>query len=178
MTTPVDAAVQNGYGFGLGSDTAFGGRRRISHGGGINGFLSMLAYYPTDSLTVVVLANTTPVPLGLIANNLARIVFGLPLEGVRLRRVALSAREMAQYVGDYTITRPNGTQLQFNVSIDGDRLMGQAPGQPKNELIPNGNHVFSADFDRTVRMTFVVENGRATKLTLRQGGAEMPGVRR
>jgi CubicO group peptidase (beta-lactamase class C family) len=178
MTTPVGAATQNGYGFGLGSDTSLAGHRRISHGGGIHGFLSMLAHYPDDSLTVVVLANTSPVAINLIAHNLARIVFGLPLEGARAPRVALSAAQRAPYVGEYTITRPNGSPLQLQISLEGDRLMAQAPGQPQQELIPNGNHTFSADFDRTMRLTFVVENGKATKLTLRQGGAEMPGVRK
>ena len=56
--------------------------------------------------------------------------------------------------------------------------MGQGAGQPKLEMIPNGNHVFSGDFDRNMRMTFVVEGGKATRLTLRQGGADMPGVRK
>jgi CubicO group peptidase (beta-lactamase class C family) len=178
MTTPVGAAVQTGYGFGLGADTSLSGHRRISHGGGINGFLSMLAYYPNDSLTVVVLANTSPVSVPLIANNLARIMLGLPLEGIRLPRVALTPAQLAAYVGDYTVTRPNGSPLPLTVSIDGDRLMAQAQGQPKLELIPNGNHLFSFDFDRNMRLTFVVENGRASKLTMRQGGNDMAGVRK
>ena len=35
-----------------------GGRRLISHGGGINGFLSHANYYPAEDLTVVVPFNT------------------------------------------------------------------------------------------------------------------------
>jgi D-alanyl-D-alanine carboxypeptidase len=79
MTTPIGAAIMSHYGFGLGVDS-LAGHRRIAHGGGINGFLTHAAYYPGDSLIVVVLANTSPVPLDLIARNIARIVLGLPLD--------------------------------------------------------------------------------------------------
>jgi CubicO group peptidase (beta-lactamase class C family) len=45
------------YGFGL-SVADVGRRRAISHGGGINGFLSDVLYHPDDDLIVVVLQNT------------------------------------------------------------------------------------------------------------------------
>jgi D-alanyl-D-alanine carboxypeptidase len=80
MTTPIGAAEASHYGFGIGSDSV-GGHRRIGHGGGIHGFVSMLSHYPDDSLTIVVLANSAPAPVGRIAGNLARIVFGMPLAG-------------------------------------------------------------------------------------------------
>ena len=53
MTTP----FLSGYAFGLMVDTS-GGRKRISHGGGIEGFNTVLEYYPEDRLTVVVLENS------------------------------------------------------------------------------------------------------------------------
>jgi D-alanyl-D-alanine carboxypeptidase len=79
MTTPIGAAAASHYGFGLASDS-LGGHRRVSHAGGIHGFVSMLAHYPDDSLTIVVLANSVPAPVGPIAANLARIMFGMPPE--------------------------------------------------------------------------------------------------
>jgi D-alanyl-D-alanine carboxypeptidase len=79
MTTPVPGAAAGArYGFGLAADTLLG-HRRIQHSGGIHGFQTMLAHYPNDSLTVVVLSNSTPSPVGPVAGNLARIVLGLPL---------------------------------------------------------------------------------------------------
>lgn len=60
MTTP--APLEDGtpirYAMGLGVDER-GDRRQIAHGGGINGFLSQLAWYPDEQLTVVVLQNST-----------------------------------------------------------------------------------------------------------------------
>lgn len=52
MTTP----FKGNYGFGLVMDKV-GARRRIAHGGGIFGFNTMLARYPDDKLTVIVLGN-------------------------------------------------------------------------------------------------------------------------
>jgi D-alanyl-D-alanine carboxypeptidase len=87
MTTPVGAAILRHYGFGLGVDS-LAGHRRIAHGGGINGFLTHAAYYPDDSLVIVVLANTSPAPVDLMARNVARIVFGLSPEPAPPARAA------------------------------------------------------------------------------------------
>ncbi len=52
MTTP----FLHDYAYGLGVETA-GGRKMISHNGGIEGFNSRLNYYPEAKVVVVVLAN-------------------------------------------------------------------------------------------------------------------------
>lgn len=79
MTTP--APLEDGtairYAMGLSVDTLWGGRRVIAHGGGINGFVSALAYYPEEDLTVVVLQNAAAQPgAGALAGELAEIVLG------------------------------------------------------------------------------------------------------
>jgi len=176
MTTPFGAALQSHYGFGLGSDS-LGGHARIGHGGGINGFLSMLSYYPTDSLTVVVLANSSPSPVDVIAANLGRIVFGMPLEGGPAPRASVTEAQLATYVGDYTLALPNGP-LVVHITREGDKLFARGEGQPAFELIPRGNHVFGAEFDPALRVTFSVANDRATKLILHQGGVDIEGQRR
>src|SRR5438128_9525983 len=50
MTTP----FKNDYAFGLGVRTSKG-RKVIEHNGGIEGFNTLLAYYPEDKLTIAVL---------------------------------------------------------------------------------------------------------------------------
>jgi CubicO group peptidase (beta-lactamase class C family) len=72
MTTP----VKNNYAFGLQVDTA-GGHKVIEHGGGIEGFVTELEYYPDDKLTVVVLENVNgAAPPGEIAKKLAALALG------------------------------------------------------------------------------------------------------
>lgn len=177
MTSPFGAAAKSRYGFGLATDS-LSGHIRISHSGGIHGFQSNLAWYPMESLTVVVLANSSPAPVDLIAGNLARIVLGLPLEGVPQPRVTLSASDRDRYLGDYDLTLPSEQKTVVHIMTAGERLMMQVEGQGQIELIPYGNHAFGADFDRSLRVTFAIEGGRATKLTLRQAGVELQATRR
>lgn len=70
MTTP--ASLESGtvfpYGFGLSLESP-DGSPVVSHNGGIPGFASSLAFFPTDRLTVVVLVNSSsPAGEGLIAS--------------------------------------------------------------------------------------------------------------
>ncbi len=59
MTTagvlPNGEALSYGYGLGLGESN---GHRTIGHGGGINGFNTILNYFPDQDLTVAVIVNT------------------------------------------------------------------------------------------------------------------------
>ena len=59
-----------GYAFGLGVGSLVG-HPSVSHGGGINGFTTMLAHYPEADLDVVVLSNTPGAHVGSIAETIA-----------------------------------------------------------------------------------------------------------
>lgn len=49
-------------------------RKRVFHGGGINGFQSFILRYPDEKLCVVVLCNVTPANPGKVASDLAAIM--------------------------------------------------------------------------------------------------------
>ncbi len=72
MTTPArlnnDSATTYGYGLAIRETD---GQRQIVHGGGINGFVTVLAYYPEEDLTVVVLSNTPGGHPGTMAQQIA-----------------------------------------------------------------------------------------------------------
>jgi hypothetical protein len=57
------------------------------------------------------------------------------------------------------------------------RVMAQAEGQPANEVKYLGNLAFGAVFDPSVRFTFTIAAGKATKVTLLQNGATVEGPR-
>jgi CubicO group peptidase (beta-lactamase class C family) len=80
MTTPETLASGERltYGYGL-VVIQYHGHRLIMHEGGINGFSASLLRFPDDSLDVVVLCNTERSGSGVLAQNLARAVLGLPL---------------------------------------------------------------------------------------------------
>jgi CubicO group peptidase (beta-lactamase class C family) len=177
MTTPeslVDGKPLT-YGYGLGVST-LSKHRKVSHGGGINGFITDLAYYPDDTLHVVVLANTSPSNPGRLADQIARVALGLPLVTPPVG-VALAGSERTRYVGNYTLTAPSGQKAPLRVFEQGGVLMAQIAGQTTGRLIALGNHAFVLQEDPEVRLTFAVSGDRATKVTMAQPGATMEAVR-
>ena len=164
MITParLNDSVATDYGYGL----AVGerdGRRVIEHGGGINGFSSHLAWYPDDTLTVVVLANTQEATAGVLARDLARVALGVSdPEG---RDLPVTRDDIARYRGTYDLGL-----LALRVFEANGSLNAQGTNQPAFRLLSQGNHAFVAEFDRSVRIEFHVTNGRATALTLYQAG--------
>jgi D-alanyl-D-alanine carboxypeptidase len=163
------------YGYGLGV-SSLAKHRKVSHGGGINGFITDLAYYPDDTLHVVVLANTSPSNPGRLTDQIARVALGLPLLTPPVG-VVLAGAERARYVGNYTLTAPSGQKAPLRVFELGGALMGQIAGQPPTRLIALGNHAFVLREDPEVRVTFAVSGDRATKLTMAQPGSTLEATR-
>jgi CubicO group peptidase (beta-lactamase class C family) len=177
MITPEGAASASAYGYGLVRDT-LGGRRRVQHGGGINGFNSMLQYYPAETLSIAVLANTNGPWADRVANNIARAALGVPLtpSPPRLRDLPTTAEERARFAGTYRLPLPNGQTLNLRVFERDGKLMAQGEGQPEIPLRYQGNSTFGASFDRSMRLTFT-PGTPSPKVTLLQGGSTIEGVR-
>lgn len=111
--------------------TAFvdGDRRVVSHGGGINGFLSALDYYPDNRLSVVVLQNGTgPVGPGDLADRLAEAVLGEHPDPVE----PPVTRDLALVVGEYT-GEGRGRTVSLSVEADG-RVLSVRQEQPDGSL--------------------------------------------
>jgi len=164
MMTP----VKNDYAYGLGVQTK-SGRKMISHGGGINGFATLIARFPDEKVTVVVLRNSdygSPGP-GQMSLDLAAIAFGEKYEVPSATiEVKVDPKIYDAYVGQYQLA-PN---FIITISKEGDRLMAQATGQPRFDLFPESETMF---FLKVVdaKVTFVKdESGKVTHLILHQGG--------
>ncbi|CAN5168774.1 hypothetical protein BH11MYX1_BH11MYX1_38180 [soil metagenome] len=63
-----------GYGYGV-FVGELEGHRRIEHEGGLNGFISELARYPDDDVTIVVLANTEGDMPTQLENKISRLMY-------------------------------------------------------------------------------------------------------
>jgi CubicO group peptidase (beta-lactamase class C family) len=156
-----------------------GSHRRIHHGGGINGFISELAHYPDDSLTIVVLANTSPAPSNQVADNLARIAFGMPIPApTPPADLPIGADERTRLVGNYRVTWPDGSKRPARVYLDSDRLMMQIDGQPAagarllKQAAPNTFAVQGLG-----RIVFDITNGKATGFFIDAGARPREAVR-
>jgi CubicO group peptidase (beta-lactamase class C family) len=177
----VNSGRKINYGFGL-VPGVFNGHKTVSHTGGIPGFASAAVYVPDDSLSIVVFTNYDgESPQGLV-QNLLRVAYGVAPVGrgaapTQAAAPSLSAADRDAIVGNYTLQLPGGQALPIKFFAEGTRLMAQAQGQAANEIRYLGNSTFAASFDPAVRFTFTIEAGKATKVTLLQGGATMEGPR-
>lgn len=178
MITPEGAAGEGPtqYGFGLARDT-IAGRPMIQHGGGIHGFITANAWVPSEELSVTVLTNSGSARPAPLMRQLIRAALGAPLLQTP-PVVPLGATARERYVGVYTLQLPPGPR-DFTVAATPDGgLAGQLAGQSPIPLKHYGNRTFGVDFDPSVRIIFTVVDGRATAMTLRQGGQESRGERK
>ena len=169
------------YGFGL-VPGVFNGHKTISHTGGINGFATAATYVPDDSMSIIAFSNYDAESPQTLVQNLLRVAYGVAPVGRTARPAAgaapaLSAADRDAIVGNYSLKLPDGRMLPMKFFVDGARLMAQAQGQAANELQYLGNYSFGIAADPSLRLTFTIVAGAATKLTLVQGGATMEGSR-
>ena len=92
------------------------------------------------------------------------------------RDLATTAADRARFAGTCRLALPDGQTLDRGVVERGGKVMTQAEGQPEIQIRHQGNGVFGADFDPSLRLTFAP--GTPTpKITLVQGGATIEGLR-
>jgi CubicO group peptidase (beta-lactamase class C family) len=171
MITP----FKNNYAFGLMIETA-GGHKKISHGGGIEGFNTELTYYPDDKLTVVALANLNGPAAGDIAGKLAALARGetVTLPGER-KEITLDSKALSRYAGAYQM--PDGGPVML-VALDGNQLTGKLGGQPALPIFPQSETMFFLKVvDAQIEFPKDDGSGRASQLTLHQGGRDMTAKR-
>ncbi|MDE2851330.1 MAG: serine hydrolase [Acidobacteriota bacterium] len=155
-----------GYGLGL-FVGEMAGRPKIEHGGGINGFLSQLSWYPDDDLIVTVLANCTCAEPGPLEARIARAVLGVAEPDHA--PVALDEEELKRYAGIYDFGR---SPLPVAVK-DGKLLIAG------RETVPIGEHRFGGTRDKEQIAIFEMDTatGRASHLRLERWGQVQRGKR-
>jgi CubicO group peptidase (beta-lactamase class C family) len=150
------------------------GRKQVAHGGGINGFSTMIIRLPDENITSIVLSNVQQAATNRIARDLLAILLDQPYRVAVARTVATVDPKMYDgYVGQYQLA----PTFILTVTREGDRLMTQATGQAKLEVFPESETKF---FLKVVdaQITFVKdERGTVTHLILHQGGKDQKAIR-
>jgi CubicO group peptidase (beta-lactamase class C family) len=87
MWTPFKENYAYGWVIGAPAPDQFGGHKRVAHGGGINGFSTVIVRLPDPNVTFIVLANNDSVNASAIGRDIAAIYYGhqytLPSEAGR-----------------------------------------------------------------------------------------------
>ena len=169
MTTP----DKSDYAYGV-IVTTRDARKRIVHGGGIDGFNTSLSYFPDSKTTVVVLANLNgPVAdqlnaqLGILAHG------GTVTLTTERREIKVPAATLNRYAGVYDM----GQGMTLTVTFEGEQLFAQMTKQPRFELFAESETAF---FLKVVdaQVEFVHgAGGGVSHLVLHQNGRDLKGTR-
>jgi hypothetical protein len=156
MVTPgtlADGAALR-YAKGFVVDSAFG-RRVIYHGGAINGYRGELRYFPDDSLSIVVLANSMSADPQAVATAVSRLIYGHEMD-----EAAPAPANWREYAGTYRGPRRGGKNA-VAVRIERGQLVVYTPATIRTRYV--GSDTF--EFERA-RFTFLRTGGRITALRI------------
>ena len=134
-TKKMTTAYMDKYGYGLMIDS-LKTHPRITHGGGIPGFVTHLAYYPADDVCVVAISNNGS-NAGRIGEKLASVLFNIPiLLPYNPKEVKIDSALLDNYVGKYLTTQT------LELIKKNNRLYRHRDGTPDVELKPESNTRF------------------------------------
>jgi len=154
------------YGYGWFIARRFG-ERCVEHGGGINGFNTMIIRIPEKKLLAVVLANANTGATGSIAAGLLAIALGQPPELPKTRtRISLAPEDMKRFEGVYALN----PDFKLTIKVEGDHLTTQATGQGSVRTDPMSptrffNDAINAEieFEKDVSSLTLYQNGAVLK---------------
>jgi CubicO group peptidase (beta-lactamase class C family) len=128
--------VDYGYGWSISN---YRGLEMLGHSGGLHGFISQLARYTPDNLTVVMLTNQLPVEVELDPNKIAEIFLWQKMDTQSSYLVKESGnQDLKVYKGIYEL-QPG---VVIVITNEGKSLYAQVSGQSKFEIFPSSPDEF------------------------------------
>ncbi len=178
-TFPEDPDPEDGvgaYGFGL-YRSEIGGLPVIEHNGGLDGFLSRLAWFPDQKLAIAVLGNAMPPPPQVVPAYLLSQV----AHAVLRDEISQTAPTMDPTVDPATFG-PFAGRYDYRsgimeVTVENGRIFAQLTGQQRYEIFPSGPDAF---FFKVVdaRMNFVSDpDGKVVAVRHTQNDATFRAAR-
>ena len=158
---------KNNYAYGLMVVTDSKGRKRVTHGGGIEGFIADSVYFPDGDLFIVALTNNGRGAMGELMTALTAIQFGDPYTLPKKRvAVKVDPTVLDAYVGEYQLA----PTMSFKIERDGDALTLEPTNQPKTRILAESEtEFFLTVVDATLK--FVKDDtGKVTGLEFTQAG--------
>jgi CubicO group peptidase (beta-lactamase class C family) len=154
--------LKDNFGMGI-FQVPFYEKKGFGHTGGIDGFGSVLYYFPENKLAIALTSN------GMVYENNNIIIatlssyFNKPFEIPTFKSIELKTEDLDKYLGEYS---KENFPLKINVTKEGNKLFAQATGQSAFplEAIEKDIFEFSA---ANIKMEF---NTKENQMTIIQGG--------
>lgn len=156
--------IQEDYGMGI-FEIPFNDKKGYGHTGGIDGFSSVLAYFPDNKLSVAITSNGSVYRNNDIMIAVLSNYFQIPFQIPTFKTIELTAGDLEKYTGNYTSQE---LVMSIKVSAKGNKLFAQATGQGEFPLDATGTDVF--EFAQAgIKLKFNVAD---KQMTLEQGGGK------
>ena len=162
--------VKNRYGYGWSIDS-IEGKRRVSHGGGIHGFITTIARVPEDDICIVLLSNASNTTLGEISKSIFAILYGKEYELPKERtEIKLPEEKLKEYEGEYELNK----DLHVVISLKDGALVATPTGQKTETLFAEKEDLLFVK-SQDIQLEFTRnEKKEIDGFILHQGGAKMP----
>lgn len=144
-TYHLNSGKPTGYGYGWGVGNVRGSPS-ISHGGGINGYLTASIYLPEEKVFAAVFSNCNCHPPGPSAAKIAALAIGKPFEW---ERIDMAAHILKFYEGVYESEYGD----QQIITFEDGQLYAMRSGGAKSPVFPYGKDKFVFE-DNLVTLTF------------------------
>jgi hypothetical protein len=157
------------YAYGLGL-SKYRGVDVISHGGGLHGFVTQLAYYPKEKISVVMFSNTAEPEVAFNPHAVAETYLWNKMESQNsYAEASVKPKDLQQYVGRYELS---GIGV-MHITTEENKLYAQLSGQPTFEIFPLAeNEFFWKVVDARLKF-FKNEKGEITQAILFQNSQEL-----
>ena len=161
--------VKNNYGYGWNIDS-IEGKRRVSHSGGIPGFITHISRVPTDDVCIILLSNASDKSLDDITKAIFNLLNNKPYQLPKAKNViTLPEATLLQYQGEYEI-RPD---LHVVISLKNGVLVALPTGQAEAALYAEKEDNFFVK-EPAIQLEFKRNNvNEITSFILHQGGANV-----
>ena len=162
--------VKNRYGYGWSIDS-IEGKRRVSHGGGIHGFITNISRVPEDDICIVLLSNASDPAISEITKSIFAILYGkeyeLPKERIAIK---LPEEKLREYEGEYEINK----DLHVVISLKDGELVAAPTGQRTEILYAEKDDFFFLQ-SQDIQLEFTRNDKKEIDgFVLHQNGAKIP----
>lgn len=156
--------LKDGFGMGI-FPLPFYEFSGLGHTGAIDGFSSMLAYFPDNKISFALISNGDNYNNNTISIAVLSAVFNKPYDIPDFKIYSVTSEELDKYLGTY---QTKDLPLKLTITKEGETLIAQATGQQQLPLETKEKDVFAFD-----RAGIVLEfNSEKKTVVLKQGGGE------
>lgn len=122
--------IKGGYGMGL-FQVPFNDKKGFGHTGGIDGFSSVLYYFPDDKVAVALTCNGSNYSNNDIMIAMLSSVYGKQFSIPEFKTFDVTSSDLDKYLGTYATKQ---LPLKLTITKNGNTLIAQGSGQPSFPL--------------------------------------------